>query len=68
MSRLVDGLYIFCMGCLFILAGKSVLSGTAKVSDLEDVGLVIFWTVLSTVMLCYVMINECNNDDRGERK
>lgn len=68
MSRLVDGLYIFTMGCLFILAGKSVLSGAAKASDLEDMCLVTFWTVLSAIMLCYVMINECNNDDKGDRE
>lgn len=68
MSRLVDGLYIFTMGCLFILAGKSVLPGAAKASDLEDMCLVTFWAVLSAAMLFYVLINEVNNCDKGDRE
>lgn len=68
MIRLVDGLYIFTMGCLFILAGQSVLSRAAKTSDLEDMCLVVFWAVLSAAMLCYVLINEGNNYDKGDRE
>lgn len=58
-QTLVDGLYLFIMGCVLGLAVFSFFDGP-DTCMIEDMALMIFATIISIAMLCCILF------DKGE--
>lgn len=56
-QKIIDGLYIFIMVAVFVLAVYSLLS-PQETSVIEDKALVIFATIISIAMLCCILFDK----------
>lgn len=60
-QKIIDGLYIFVMIAVFLLAIYSLL-GPQENSVILDVALAIFAAVISIAILCYVIFDKEDKD------
>lgn len=56
-QKIIDGLYIFIMIAVFVLAVYSLLS-PQETSVIENMALVIFATIISIAMLCCILFDK----------
>lgn len=56
-QTLVDGLYIFIMISILILAIFSIVDGP-DTSTIEDVSLMLFATIITIAMLCCILFDK----------
>ena len=65
-QTIIDGLYIFVMVSVFILAIYSIFS-PQETSMIEDVALVIFAAVISIATLCCVIFDKEEDKDDSDQ-